>query len=398
MDGMTLTTTPPSQAELVRRVSEVVPVLRAHARWAEENRRLHDETIEALAAAGILRMRIPARYGGYEVDATTMLQAIGTVGLGDGSASWNAAVWSMCAWLAGLYPDHVQDEVFATPDVRVCGVLSPTAAATPRDGGITVNGRWHFISGALHSQWQLVLAMAPTPDGTGQWPVMALVPMSDLRIVDDWHTAGLRGTGSVSTVAEDVFIPADRVLPMVAILQGQYATRRNASAPMFQAPMMPTGCASFSGTAVGLARAALENFTERMPGRKITYTDYAEQREAPLTHLQIAEATLLIDEAEFHAARLASTIDAKAASVEPWTMLDRITARAALGRVFGQAKRAVDILNTGSGGSSLYAEVPIQRIERDIQALNKHALMHPNTNLELYGRVLCGLEPNTMYV
>jgi hypothetical protein len=42
--------------------------------------------------------------------------------------------------------------------------------------------------------------------------------------------------------------------------------------------------------------------------------------------------------------------------------------------------------------------VPIQRFLRDIQAINLHALMHPNTNLELYGRVLCGLEADTLYI
>jgi hypothetical protein len=40
----------------------------------------------------------------------------------------------------------------------------------------------------------------------------------------------------------------------------------------------------------------------------------------------------------------------------------------------------------------------MQRIERDIRAISMHALMHPTTNLELYGRILCGLEPNTLYV
>ncbi len=395
---MTLTTPPQSRADIVNRVSDVVPVLRSHALWSDENRRLHEETIEALTGAGVFRMRTPAHYGGYEVEATTMGRTIASIALGDGAAAWNTAVWSMCAWLAGLYPDQVQDEVFANPDVRVCGVLSPTAVAQPHDGGIVVSGKWRFISGALHSHWQLVLAMAPTPDGSSQWPVMALVPMSDLEIVDDWYTAGLRGTGSVSTVARDLFIPAERVLPMVAILQGQYASERNADSPMFRSPMMATGCASFTGTAVGLAQAALQDFRERMPNRKITYTDYAAQQQAPLTHLQLAEATLKIDEAEFHARRLATTLDAKAAERQPWTLLDRVGARAALGRVFSLAKEAVDVLNTASGGSSLYSDVPIQRIERDIQALNLHALMHPNTNLELYGRVLCGLEPNTMYV
>jgi alkylation response protein AidB-like acyl-CoA dehydrogenase len=62
------------------------------------------------------------------------------------------------------------------------------------------------------------------------------------------------------------------------------------------------------------------------------------------------------------------------------------------------AKEAVDILAGASGGSSIYLDVPIQRFLRDIQAINLHALMHPNTNFELYGRVLCGLEPDTLYI
>ena len=37
----------------------------------------------------------------------------------------------------------------------------------------------------------------------------------------------------------------------------------------------------------------------------------------------------------------------------------------------------------------------MQRIERDIQALNLNGIVLPNTNAETYGRVLCGLEPNT---
>ncbi|MYW09969.1 hypothetical protein GT034_16645 [Streptomyces sp. SID2563] len=39
-----------------------------------------------------------------------------------------------------------------------------------------------------------------------------------------------------------------------------------------------------------------------------------------------------------------------------------------------------------------------QRAAWDIRALSTHALMHSTTNAELYGRVLCGLEPNTMYI
>jgi alkylation response protein AidB-like acyl-CoA dehydrogenase len=392
-----VSTEAPPRLDLVAKAADLVPLLRSHAQWQEEHRRLHDEVIEAMAGAGIFKMRIPRRYGGLETDARTVVEVLTKLGEGDGSAAWNASVWSISNWLACLFPDEVQDEVFATPDTRVCGVLSPTALAEPVDGGFVINGRWGFISGALHSQWQVVIAMGPAPDGS-QWPVMAVVPMSDLAIDDDWHTSGLNATGSVSTVAQNVFVPAQRVLPMIAVLQEQYASQANASSPVYTGPMMATGCVSFVGTAVGLAKGAMTAFLERLPDRKITYTDYARQSEAPLTHLQVAEAQLTIDEAEFHATRLAAKLDEKGAAHEPWTLPERVAARAALGRVFHLAKKAVDVLNTASGGTSVYRSVPIQRIERDVQTLNLHALMHPDTNFELYGRILCGMPPNTMYL
>jgi alkylation response protein AidB-like acyl-CoA dehydrogenase len=392
-----MTVTTPTATDLRSRVTAALPTLRENAGWNDENRRLHDDTLGVLLDTGAVRMRVPSRYGGHESDAKTLLRVVGEIARSDGAAAWNTAVWSMGAWLAGLFPDHVQDEVFSDPAVRVCGVLSPTATARPDGGDLVVDGRWAFISGALHSQWQVVLAMAPTPDGAGMWPVLALVPMAQLGIIDDWHTSGLRGTGSVTTVAENVRVPLDRVLPMPLVLQEQYASRLNAASPVWRVPMMATGCGGFTGVAVGLVRTALEGFLGRLD-HKITYTAYESSREAPITHHTVAEAMYLADEAEFHAHRLADLLDRKGTEGTPWSLEDRVAARAALGRVFRLAAGAVDLLATGSGGSSLYATESIQRIRRDVQALNLHALMHPDTNAELYGRVLCGIEPNTAYL
>lgn len=392
-----MTVTTPTATDLRSRVAAALPTLRENAGWNDENRRLHDDTLGVLVDTGAVRMRVPSRYGGYESDAKTLLRVVGEVARGDGAAAWNTAVWSMGAWLAGLFPDHVQDEVFSDPAVRVCGVLSPTATARPDGGDLVVDGRWAFISGALHSQWQVVLAMAPTPDGAGMWPVLALVPMAQLGIIDDWHTSGLRGTGSVTTVAENVRVPLDRVLPMPLVLQEQYASDLNATSPVWRVPMMATGCGCFTGVAVSLVRTAIDGFLGRLD-HKITYTAYESSREAPITHHTVAEAVYLADEAEFHAHRLADLLDRKGLEGTPWSLEDRVAARAALGRVFRLAAGAVDLLATGSGGSSLYATESIQRIRRDVQALNLHALMHPDTNAELYGRVLCGIEPNTAYL
>lgn len=394
---MVPTTVSPTREELVRRAGELIPVLRKHADWAEDNRRLHEETIEALAAAGIFRMRVPTRYGGYESDTATLVDVAAQLARADGSTAWTASVYWIPGWMVTLFPDEVQDEVFASPDVRVCGTLSPSAIATPAEGGVVVNGKWGFISGGLHSQWQVIIAILAA-EGGEPYPVMAVVPMSDLLIVDDWHTAGLRGSGSISTVAKDLFVPAQRVLPLPAVLSGQTPPNASSDSPIFRNPLLPVASASSVGTVLGLARSALAAFHKRLPDRKITYTGYDRQIEAPLTHHQVAEATMKVDQAEFHAHRLAALVDGKGEDGTPWSLMDRVQARADMGAVCRLAKEAVDILASASGGSSIYRDVPIQRIARDVNAVNLHALMHPDTNFELYGRVLCGLPPNTLYI
>jgi alkylation response protein AidB-like acyl-CoA dehydrogenase len=387
----------PSREQLVARAAELVPLLRKHARWAEDNRRLHEEVVEALGEAGVFKLRRPKRYGGYEADSRTLVDVAAELARGDGSASWVASVYWIPGWMACLFPDEVQDEVFSSADTRVCGTLSPSAMAAPADGGITVTGKWQFISGAHHAHWQEIIAILVPAEGE-PYPVMALVPMSDLLIVDDWHTSGLKGTGSVSTVARDLFIPQERVLPLPAVLQGRTASKRNADAPIYRVPLLPTAAASSVGTVLGMARAAGEAFAKRLPTRKITYTGYESQREAPVTHLQLADAAQKADQAEFHAHRLAATVDTKAAEGSDWKIEERARARADLGTVVRLAREATDILASASGGSSIYLDVPIQRIARDVQAISLHALMNPNTNAELYGRVLCGLEPDTLYI
>ncbi len=111
--------------------------------------------------------------------------------------------------------------MFAESGTGLCATIGPgTATAVPVPGGVLVNGSWPFISGALSSAWQQVAAIFLDPDGQ-PYPVMGPVPVSELEIVDDWHTGGLRGTGSVTTTAKDLFIPQERILPAPMVLGGQ---------------------------------------------------------------------------------------------------------------------------------------------------------------------------------
>lgn len=384
------TTQAPSRDELVSRAAGIVPLLRDKAVWMDENRRLHEDVIAALTQAGILKMRVPARYGGFQADMRTVADVIAELGRGDGSVSWTVAVWAISTWVMCGFPDEVQDRVFATPDVRISGILSPSAVAVPVDGGFLLNGKWSFNTGAQQSTWNTNAAVLATPEG-GYAPIMTAIPIADLKIVDDWHTSGLRASGSVTTIAKDVFLHSDQVLPF-----GEMRSKYNISSPVYTAPFMPVACGTVSATAHGMAMAAKDAFLERLPGRKITYTSYENQSEAPLTHLQLADATTRIKEAAYHAHQCAEMVDTMTG--REWSMEERARARLHLGGACQRAREAVDILDGASGGSSVYRDVPIQRIQRDVQTLCLHAILHPDTNLELYGRVQLGLEPNTIYI
>ena len=394
---MTIIEAPP-RAELVSRATNLVPLIREHAAWQEEHRVLHEETLQAMADAGLLKMRIPARYGGTMPDLRTVVNVVAELARGDGSVGWTVSTMTIGAWLAGLLPDEAQDEIFADPDTRFCGSVGPNGIATPTEGDYILNGKWHFNTGTPHAQWDTHAILIATDDGN-YVPGMAVVPVSDLTVIDDWHTAGLRATGSVTTVAENLFVPGARVLPMLPmILNNEHRSELNAEHQAWRVPFMQFAVAVAASPALGMARAAMETFLERLPDRSITYTNYERQIDASLTHLQVAEAAVKIDEAEFHLHRQVERLDAKALTGEPWSPEDRAVARMDAGAVCLRAKEAVDILNNASGGSSIYSHVPMQRIARDVQTINLHGVMHANTNLETYGRVLCGLEPNTVFL
>jgi 3-hydroxy-9,10-secoandrosta-1,3,5(10)-triene-9,17-dione monooxygenase len=394
---MTLIESTP-QPELVRRATGLVDLIRKHAAWQEENRVLHEEVIAGLADAGLLNLRTPARFGGTVPDIRTIVDAIAEIGRADGSTGWTLITFTIGTWLAGLLPDKAQDQIFADPNVRFCGSIGPNGVATPTDGGYILNGRWHFNTGAQQSDWDTHAGLIDAGEGNFL-PALIVVPTKDLTIVDDWHTVGLRATGSVTTIAENLFVPEEFVLNMLPLMmEGKHGSEANSAYQAWRVPFIQFAVAVAASPALGMARAAYENFQERLPGRGITYTTYERQSEATITHFQVAEAAVKIDEAEFHLHRAADRLTAKSLTGEPWTLEERAVARMDAAAVCQRGKEAVDALNQGSGGSSVYSHVPMQRIERDMQTINLHGIMHPNTNLETYGRVLVGQEPNTQFL
>ncbi|WP_406207468.1 acyl-CoA dehydrogenase family protein [Streptomyces sp. NBC_01017] len=388
-----------TDTDLVNRVRALRPRVREHALRAEQERRVTPEVAAALTDAGIHRMNVPRRYGGYQSRLRTQVDAVAEIASACGSTAFKTVIQAGCSYIAALFPDEAQDEIFTNPDAKVGGTLVPDATAVRSDGGYLVNGTSGFATGCHDAGWHLLTVRVESESGEGPPELLwTAVPMAELEILDDWYVSGLAGTGSDSVVARDVFVPAHRVLPVAPLLAGEIGSKTNADDPFYRMPVLLLFCVWTAPNALGLARSALAEFTERSRRRGITYTLHQRQNEATVTHLQAAEAAMKISCAELLTAEFVALIESRAESGEPYTPEERARIRAQSGYVARLCKEAVDLLGSAAGASSLHRDVPIQRAVRDLHALSLHAFVNPATNLEIYGRVLSGVDPGTPFL
>ncbi|MFJ4898181.1 acyl-CoA dehydrogenase family protein [Streptomyces sp. NPDC088727] len=382
-----------STTPLKERATQLVPLLRDNAARTEADRRVAEENIEALTEAGLFRLTVPGRFGGHESDFRTFLEVSSELARGCGSTAWVATLVNVCNWMVGLYPERAQQEVWGeNPDARVCGVLAPSASSRAVDGGLVVTGRWGFASGSLHAQWATL--GIPVVDASGQQTDQgaALIPLRELTIEDTWYVAGMRGTGSNTLVADEVFVPEHRILSVTQGVQGAYPTELKDEV-LYRSALVPVLALVLAGPQVGLAQAGMDLVKASLAkGKGISYTFYERASEAPSTQIQLAEAAQLIDTARLHLMRAADDIDSWAARDEYMPFETRARVRMDTGYVARRSREALDLLLSIQGAGSFAEANPLQRIWRDQETGSRHAVINPAIAGELYGRALLGIE------
>lgn len=386
-------------ADVISRATELVPLLRGNARTVDRECRIVEENLDALTELGLYRMWRPAHHGGDELDLPTVATVLETLARGCASTAWVAATGVVSTWLAGHLPDSAQAEIFANEEVRICGSFAATAELTPTGGdGYRLSGQWAYNTGCLHAQWNMVVAMMPGTDGPPSLKLCA-VPMSDLTIADDWHTYGLRGTGSCTTSAHDIAVPADRVIDLADFMQGKWVEgRSNLQGLPYRIPTWPVFMITSAAVPVGIAGGALELFQERVDGRPVTYTDYSDQRLTTTAHMEMAEASVRVDAARLLVADLAQQAWGHAGRDENPDPVTRQRVRANCGHAVRSAREAVEIVTRASGSSSIRYDCPTQQVFRDMQAMSMHAALTSTSLLESYGRMLLGLGPVSIFM
>jgi 3-hydroxy-9,10-secoandrosta-1,3,5(10)-triene-9,17-dione monooxygenase len=386
-----------SPHEIRARAEALIPMLQAASPKAEELRRLQDESVQAMRETGMFRALVPERFGGYQFDLRSAFDIFTEAGRACGSAGWISMILGTCNWLASLFPEQAVRDVFEkNPDACVAGVFGARGTSFETvEGGYRVSGLWPFCSGCHHAQWMLLGAPAKNEKGEVVDELMFMFPASDVVINDDWKVTGLRATGSNSVSAKGVFVPQHRAVSMGALAVGKSPNEHATGISLYRAPFVPWLAVVLVAPMLGMAKAALAHFKARLPQRGIVYTTYTQQGAAPVTHLQMGEAAVKYEAAEALTYRVIDEIAQVAEKNEPLSIERRARIRADAAFAARLLLESVEVLFMASGGSAIAENNPIQRIARDMHAANLHGVINLATNLETYGRVLAGMEPNT---
>lgn len=356
---------------------------------AEINASVPKEVVDLMKEHDITRMMLPKEYGGPQVELKTFAKVIRKVANYNLSAAWLTFLYPLHNMLPAFLPKEGQEEI-----IQQGGLISDIFAAVgtaKKDGnGYRISGKWNFVSGVLHSDWVGVGVKMELPDGDGPEVCIPMIRTSELQVVENWDTFGLRGTGSNQVIAEDVYVPMERIFrPELAT-----KTRRpvendyDKDYPFYGVPMFPAFYFGFPVMAVGGIERMIEEF-KKQTEKRVRLMDGVTESESPRSQRVMAEITtefksmeglmdmymdLLINYEENGAKTPASEFFAIRAKI-----------------MKSASEIALRILLT-LGGGALYKGGPIELFFRDIISIATHKTSLYEDSVAAYGQDLFGFE------
>ena len=377
--------------EAIRRASDVVPFLRDKAAAIEAAHRVIPEVEAELHRTGLLRYLQPKSYGGMELGFVAWTDIPEMLARGDASTAWNVANLASHHRTLALFPEQAQREVWDNdPDALIAaGIAYQQGRAKRVPGGLELSGTWNFCSAVTSAGWNMLACIVMEDGEPVDWS-QCLLERGQYKIVDDWHTMGMRGTGSSTVTVEELFVPEHRVQSMATALPDHSFAGVEANPnPMYRIPTSALGGHGLGACIVGAAQGALDAMIDWVKVRS-TNTSGARMRDFQTVQLRTGIAGAKID-----AARLmlrADCIEAEeilnAGETVPLDSKLRYKRNGAA--AVRLAVEAVDILHEMAGANGIYDHAPMQRMFRDVRSASAH--IHFNTDMQMtqWGNIALG--------
>jgi alkylation response protein AidB-like acyl-CoA dehydrogenase len=299
-------------------------------------------------------------------------------------------------FIAGRMPRRGQDEIFGgNPGMLIPGVPSLRGTCQRSPGGYILNGRWPYASGADHGDWVLVGCRGIGNDAGEACPSLIVVmPKRDVVIDDTWFTLGMRGTGSKDIVLDNVFIPEHYAVPMI---EAQLGTVPGVDIPLYRLPIRPALATMLLGTIVGMAERGLQLFIDKTRGRRDVYTG-AMKVDSPGIQRRVAEAGVEIACAWALTQQNCDLLEQAMRHEPPMPTATRAQIRWNAAYATELCRRASNRLFEGAGAGAAHDSHVMQIFFRDMNTATHHAMLDFDSNVEIQGKSLLGVELNDAMV
>jgi alkylation response protein AidB-like acyl-CoA dehydrogenase len=294
---------------------------------------------------------------------------------------------------AYLDPEIAQQVWGRDPEAVLAWGPGARSQAIVEGDGYRLTGRWSFVSGGRHASWlgghaSIIEADgAPRRDADGKAVVRTLLlPASAATWIDAWDVIGLRATGSDSYEVKDLFVRHD-----LSMVRDDPAERRH-QAPLYLFPQMSLYASGFSGTALGIARAMLESFTElavdkRPPLAKRTL------RDTGMVQYEVAQAEARIRAARALVLSELRDIWQEVVATDALSIANRMRIRLATTFAIHEAKAATDVAYDLAGATAIFVSNDFERRFRDIHTVTQQQ-QGRKAHLQTVGAFLLGLPPD----
>lgn len=389
----------PEISAIVDKIDALRPKLAAAGAEADKTRRISDEVFNAVAETGAFRISVPTKFGGLAANTREAHAVARAIGRGDGSLAWVDGILDSGAWVLSLMDERAQADVWGAEgglDSFISIVLASTSDAVPVDGGYRVTGKWGYGTGSMHATWSLLGIPLKNERGDVVDAGLALIPTSELSYDDNWFVAGMKSTASVTQVAEDVFVPAHRVFPLTAAVEGGYLSENDDVS--YRTIFVPSLFMKLVGPHLGMGRAALDFVIAKAESKAIAYTGYERQADSAIFQSAIAKASVELQAAEALAAQVADEIFEAAEREYYAPYAERIEMRAKAGWIVETITSIINNLVTAHGSAG-FAEVSVlQRIWRDQATAARHGHTLAASGYEAFGKVIFGREDEARFV
>jgi alkylation response protein AidB-like acyl-CoA dehydrogenase len=379
--------------EVLGRVAELEPMIRAASAAAERERRLPAHLTEALREAGCYHLFRPWSLGGLELDPVSAFRVLEELSRIDSAAGWNVAQSNNAEPFGAWLSDETAREVFGSARTVLAGGFFPPRRAIAVEGGYRLSGRCAFNSNCHAATWILGLAhvydngVERLDESGAPVALMTLFPREKAEIIDNWDTLGMRGTGSHDVSVDDLFVPAKHAVAFKPLDQPNAAY----SGPWHRLTIWPA-VAGAGIAALGIAQAAIDEFAELATKKTPSYTATM-LKDRPIVQLRFAQAVAKLESAR---AFLHEAFDAAWHAALDGRSLD-LAAKARLQLASSYvpiaAAEAVDLIHSIVGTAGIRNDQAFQRHFRDVHVITQHAFVS-ESRMEAVGQIRFGLDPN----